>query len=63
MKNLKGRKVMIDRFLTTDPFNKRGQIGIVINVKVIDEDDVEITINFEDGVNGLYQYGTFEIVK
>ncbi len=27
MKNLIGKKVMIDQFLTSDPFNKRGEVG------------------------------------
>lgn len=62
MKNLKGKKVMIDRFLTTDPFNKRGEVGTVTNVKVIDEESADVTIEFQDGVIGLYEYGTFEIV-
>ena len=62
MKNLKGKKVMIDRFLTTDPFNKRGEVGTVTNVKVIDEESADVIIEFQDGVIGLYEYGTFEIV-
>jgi len=63
MKNLKGKKVIIDRFLTTDPFNKRGEVGTITNVKVIDEENADVTINFPDGIIGVYQYGTFEIVK
>jgi hypothetical protein len=71
MKNLKGKKVMIDQSLTTDPFNKRGQVGIVTNVKVIDKESfkeleygsAEITIEFEDGVVGIYDFGTFEIIN
>lgn len=62
MKNLKGKKVMIDQFLTTDPFNKRGEIGIVTKIKIIDEENADVTIMFEDGVVGLYQHGTFEIL-
>lgn len=62
MKNLKGKQVIIDRFLTTDPFNKRGEVGTVTNVKVIDEDNADVTIDFKDGVVGVYEYGTFELV-
>lgn len=62
MKNLRGKKVMIDRFLTTDPFNKRGEVGTVNNIKVIDEDNADFTIKFSDGILGVYQYGTFELV-
>ena len=32
MKNIIGKKVIIDQFLTTDPFNKRGKEGTVIVV-------------------------------
>lgn len=63
MKNIKGKKVIIDRFLTTDPFNKRGETGVVTNVKIIDEENADVTIEFEDGIIGLYEFGTFEIVK
>ena len=63
MENLKGKKVIIDRFLTTDPFNKRGEFGIVSDVKIIDEDSAEVTIKFEDGVIGVYDNDTFEVVK
>lgn len=63
MKNLKGKKVIIDRFLTTDPFNKRGEVGTVTNLKIIDEETADVTIIFEDGVVGLYEYGTFEIIE
>ncbi|WP_310560384.1 hypothetical protein [Flavobacterium sp.] len=62
MKNLIGKKVMIDQFLTSDPFNKRGEKGIVIDIKIIDEDSADVTIEFEDGVIGVYEYGTFEIL-
>lgn len=62
MKNLIGKKVKIDQFLTTDPFNKRGENGIVTDIKIIDEESADVTIVFEDGVVGLYEYGTFEIL-
>lgn len=62
MKNLLNKKVKIDNFLTTDPFNKRGQAGTVINVLEIDEDNADVTIEFEDGSIGCYQLGTFEII-
>ena len=63
MENLKGKKVMIDKFLTTDPFNKRGEIGTVSDVIIIDEDSAEVTIKFKDGVIGVYDNNTFEVVK
>lgn len=62
MKNLLNQKVKIDNFLTTDPFNKRGEVGIVTKVEEIDEDNADVTIQFEDGTIGVYQLGTFEIV-
>lgn len=63
MKNIIGKKVIIDQFLTTDPFNKRGKEGTVIDIKIIDEDSADVTIEFEDGVIGLYQSNTFETVE
>jgi hypothetical protein len=63
MKDLKGKKVIIDRFLTTDPSNKRGEVGTVTDLKIIDEESTDVTIEFEDGVIGIYDYGTFEIVN
>lgn len=63
MKNLKGKTVKIDQFLTSDPYNKRGKTGIVTDIKIIDEESADVTIKFEDGVIGLYEYGTFEIIE
>lgn len=62
MKNLLNKKVKIDNFLTSDPFNKRGQIGTVTKVEEIDEENADVTIQFEDGSTGLYQLGTFDIL-
>ena len=63
MKNLKGKTVKIDQFLTSDPYNKRGKTGIVTDIRIIDEESADVTIKFEDGVIGLYEYGTFEIIE
>lgn len=63
MKNIKGKTVKIDQFLTSDPYNKRGKTGIVTDIKIIDEESADVTIKFEDGVIGLYEYGTFEIIE
>jgi len=62
MKNLISKKVKIDNFLTTDPFEKRGEIGTIVGISEIDEENADITIQFEDGVVGMYQLGTFEIL-
>ena len=62
MHNLLNKKVQIDNFLTTAPFNKRGEVGIVTKVEEIDEDNADVTIQFEDRTIGVYQLGTFEIV-
>lgn len=59
---LKGKKVIIDNFLTTDPFNKRGEVGTITKITEIDEESADVTIEFQDGIIGLYQFGTFEIV-
>lgn len=62
MKNLISKKVKIEQFLTTDPFQKRGETGTVIEVLEIDEENADVTIEFEDGIIGMYQLGTFEIL-
>lgn len=64
MKNLLNKKVQIDNFLTSDPYNKRGEIGTVISIDIIDEDNEEadVKIKFEDNVIGIYQYGTFDVL-
>ena len=54
---------MIDRFLTTDPFNKRGKVGTITNLNVYDEKNADITIEIEDGVIGIYESGTFETLE
>jgi hypothetical protein len=60
MKNLISKKVKIDNFLTTDPFEKRGETGTVVGITEIDEENADVFIEFEDGVIGMYQLGTFE---
>ena len=62
MENLLNKNLQIDNFLTTDPFKKRGQVGTVTKAEEIDEDNADVTIQFEDGTIGKYQLGTFEIV-
>lgn len=62
MKNLINKKVKVNPFLTYDPFNKSGEIGTVIKVNIIDEENADVTILFNDGNIGNYQYGTFDIV-
>lgn len=61
MNHLDNKTVKIDRFLTTDPYNKRGATGTVISVQEIDEENADVTILFEDQSTGIYQLGTFEI--
>lgn len=60
MKNLLNKTVKIDNFLTTDPFNKRDEVGVVKEVKIIDKENADFTIEFADHTTGVYQYGTFE---
>lgn len=63
MKNVKGKKVMIANFLTSDPINKQGQIGIVTDVKIIDIDNFDVTVKFEDGVIGVYENFCYDVVE
>ncbi|WP_165764967.1 hypothetical protein [Flavobacterium davisii] len=53
-------KAQVLQFLTTDPKNKRGEIGIII--KTNEEDEV-YTLLFEDGVTGLYSFDAVSILK
>lgn len=53
-----GQKVRVNRFLTTDPYGKKGKTGIVIDV----EDDY-VNIEFADGTTGYYQIDTLELIK
>lgn len=48
-------KARVNNFLTTDPYNKRGQIGKVKEIK----DDMA-TLIFEDGTTGQYQTDALE---
>lgn len=44
-----GQIVKVDEFLTTDPYEKKGQSGEIIAV----ENDI-VTVEFSDGVIGKY---------
>ncbi|WP_182995296.1 hypothetical protein [Pelobium manganitolerans] len=55
---MKNQKVKINPFLTTDPYNKRGQIG-----EVTECDGEVATVLFEDGITGKYQTDTLELVS
>lgn len=41
-------------FEISDPLNRQGQIGKVINIKEIDEEESEISVLFSDGITGVY---------
>lgn len=70
MKNLLNKKARIDFGLTSDPKNKQGETGIITHVKILDKEAYQdneygsaiVTIQFEDGITGLYDFGTFEIL-
>ena len=49
-----GDKVMVSKTLTTDPKNKQGQDGEVVEVNSYGD----ITLKFEDGTTGKYSSGT-----
>ena len=62
MTHLLDKKAQIDNFLTNDPKNKQGEIGTIISIKEIDDEDYEFRIKFDDGVVGIYEQDTFEIL-
>lgn len=51
-------RVRIDPQLTSDPLNKQGEEGSIVNYN---ED--EVTIEFDDNTTGKYQWGTFKSVE
>lgn len=53
----KGIRVKIPYSLTTDPYNKRGEIGTVLK---FDEKNDTVTVLFDDGIKGLYQESAVE---
>lgn len=48
-------RVKVCRFLTSDPYNKRGEWG---TVNAIDDDIA--TVEFSDGVIGYYEFNALE---
>lgn len=52
-----GTELKVNNFLTTDPFNKRGEYGKVIE---IDQHYEDITLEFEDGTKGKYELSALE---
>lgn len=48
-----GDFVKVD-FRISDPKNKQGQVGQVIKIKEIDEDNTEVVVLFVDDTTGIY---------
>lgn len=48
-----GNKVKIE-FGINDPLNRQGQVGQIIKIKEIDEDEAEVSVLFPDGIVGKY---------
>lgn len=44
----------------TDPKNKQGEVGEVIKMEVLDEDNILVWIRFEDEVEGVYDINCLE---
>lgn len=51
-------RVKIDPQLTSDPLNKQGEEG-----SIVDYNEDEVTIEFDDDTTGKYQWGTFKSVE
>ncbi|AWL78649.1 hypothetical protein DKB58_06675 [Capnocytophaga canimorsus] len=50
-------------FEITDPLNKQGQIGQIIRIKAIDEDEAEVSVLFPEGVTGVYYDNCLIVLK
>ncbi len=53
--SLIGKAVIVHPFLTTDPYNNRGMIGIVKNVNSKDGLCLNVTVEFGDKQKGQYE--------
>ena len=50
-----GDRLLVPRSLTSDPINKQGQIGLVVEL----DSDV-VTLEFSDGKRGMYMRNIWE---
>lgn len=50
-------------FEITDPLSRQGQIGKVIRIKEVGEDEAEVSVLFSDGVTGVYYDNCLIVIK
>lgn len=56
-----GDKVMVNPFITTDPANQKGKVGVI--VEIVNNEGFEIVkVRFNKGCFGLYDSDTLEKV-
>lgn len=56
-----GDKVMVNPFITTDPANQKGKVGVI--VEIVNNEGLEIVkVRFNKDCYGLYDSDTLEIV-
>ena len=56
-----GDKVMVNPFITTDPANQKGKVGVI--VEIVNNEGLEIVkVRFNKGCFGLYDSDTLEKV-
>ena len=56
-----GDKVMVNPFITTDPANQKGKVGVI--VEIVNNEGLEIVkVRFNKGCYGLYDGDTLEKV-
>ena len=56
-----GDKVMVNPFITTDPANQKGKVGVI--VEIVNNEGFEIVkVRFNKGCYGLYDGDTLEKV-
>ena len=56
-----GDKVMVNPFITTDPANQKGKVGVIVEI-VNNEGFEMVKVRFNKGCFGLYDSDTLEKV-
>jgi len=54
---------MVHPFLTTDPHDSRGKIGIINELKQDDKGYTDLRVKFPDGTSGLYEADALMILR
>ena len=57
-----GDKVMVNPFITTDPTNQKGKVGVI--VEIVNNEGLEIVkVRFSNNCYGLYDGEVLQLIK